>query len=344
MMLLINRFKIPLLKKSSRVAKNKPIKRLRRRNSNKSLPYEIQELVCHFLLEDDPTNSIALICMRVCKSWARFICERLYREFQFKNYIQFIGFVNTISLHDPLFPYGSYVRNLDLTPVNKYGVDMRVRRLIKHCPNMVRIRLGPTTSVKAETLQLMGRYCHHVHTLEMGGLQSFPFMFDCDFSGMLALKRLSLITTPLQANSLETIPNSIRHLQITQLDALYHDEFIQFLKHHPRLVSLSIHRCRHLNTADLSAFIPCLPHLSVLELTGPEIGDDNVKGLFKIPIQLHTLKLSHTQISDQTLESLAFGSLTIQHLDISHNVNLTLQGLQFLLKRKKFKQLMTNLI
>ncbi|KAI9483080.1 MAG: hypothetical protein EXX96DRAFT_647859 [Benjaminiella poitrasii] len=340
-MLLINRFKIPLLKKTSPRTKPKPAKRPRR-NSNKQLPYEIQELICNILLEDDPTNSIALTCMRVCKSWAMFICERLYREFQFKNYIQFIGFVNTISLKDGALSYGLFVRTLDLSPVNKYGVDMRVRRLIRHCPNMVSITFGQATSVKADTLQLMGRHCHNVHTLEMGGIQSFPFMFDCDFSGMMGLRRLSLMTTPLQSNSLDTIPNSILHLQIAHMDALYHDEFVSFLKNHDHLVSLSVRRCRHLNT-DFSAFIGHLPKLTALELAGPEVEDKSLKGLFDIPTELHTLKLCHTQISDGTLEALAAGCLVVHHLDISHNSGITPFGVQSLMRKKQFKQITTSL-
>ncbi|CAO0796268.1 unnamed protein product [Mucor circinelloides] len=336
-MLLISRIKLPLLKKSSHKAKPKPNKRLRR-SSCKQLPSEIQEIICSMVLGNDASNPFALTAMRVCKTWASFICERMYKQFQFKNYIQFIGFINTIALKNPVLPYNLYVRHIDLTPVNKYGVDIRVRRLIKYCPNLSSIQLGQATSVKADTLQLMGKYCYNVQTLEMGGLQSFPFMFDCDFSGMLSLESLSLSTTPLQSASLNTIPRSISQLQISQMDALEHDEFARFLKHHQQLVSLSVRRCKHLNK-DFATLIGHLPILDVLELSGPEIDDEGLKEMFNIPTQLKTLRLCHTQISDTTLEAIAAGCLVIQHLDIAQNTNVTQYGINSLLRKKQFQQL-----
>ncbi|CAO3632870.1 unnamed protein product [Mucor fragilis] len=336
-MLLISRIKLPLFGKSSHRAKPKPNKRLRR-SSCKQLPSEIQEIICSMVLGNDASNPFALTAMRVCKTWASFICERMYRQFQFKNYIQFIGFINTIALKDPVLPYNLYVQHIDLTPVNKYGVDIRVRRLIKHCPNLSSIQLGQATSVKADTLQLMGKYCHNVHTLEMGGMQSFPFMFDCDFSGMLNLESLSLSTTPLQSASLNTVPQSISQLQISQMDALEHDDFASFLKHHQQLVSLSVRRCKHLNKG-FASLIGHLPILDVLELSGPEIDDEGLKEMFNIPTQLKTLRLCHTQISDTTLEAIAAGCLVVQHLDIAQNTNVTQYGINLLLRKKQFRQL-----
>ncbi|KAI8981589.1 hypothetical protein BDF20DRAFT_911864 [Mycotypha africana] len=256
--------------------------------------------------------------------------------------MQFIGFVNTVSLPDSVLPYGLYVREIDLTPVNKYGVDMRVRKLIRYCPNLVSITLGQATSVKADTLQLMGRYCQNVHTLEMGGMISFPFMFDCDFSGMIGLRRLSLLTTPVQSTSLNTIPSSIRHLQIAQLDALQHGEFVTFLKQHPRLISLSVKRCRHINS-DFAALILQLPKLSILELIGPEVNDESLKGFFDIPTQLHTLILRQTQITDATLRMFADGCLVVQNLDITNNAHVSQRGIDALLRKKKFEKISSNL-
>lgn len=265
------------------------------------------------------------------------ILKHSIRQFQFKNYMQFIGFVNTISLRNPVLPYSLYVRHIDLTPVNKYGVDVRVRRLIKHCPNISSIRLGQATSVKADTLQLMSKYCHNVQTLEMGGLQSFPFMFECDFSGMISLESLTLSTTPLQSASLDTMSNSLCHLKITQMDALEHCEFAKFLEHHQHLKSLSICRCKHLNK-DFAALISQLPMLDVLELSGPEVDDDGLKDLFNIPTQFKSLRLCHTQISDTTLEAIAAGCLVVQHLDIAQNTNVTQYGINSLLRKKQFKK------
>ena len=260
------------------------------------------------------------------------------RQFQFKNYIQFIGFVNTISLKNPVLPYNLYVRHIDLTPVNKYGVDVRVRRLFKHCPNILSIQLGQATSVKADTLQLMGKYCHNVQTLEMGGLQSFPFMFECDFSGMISLKSLTLSTTPLQSISLNTMPTSLCHLEITQMDAIEYSELAEFLEHHQHIKSLSIRRCKHLNK-DFATLISQLTMLDVLELSGPEVDDDGLKDVFNITTQFKSLKLCHTQISDTTLEAIAAGCLVVKHLDIAQNTNITQYGISSLLRKKQFKKL-----
>lgn len=197
-------------------------------------------------------------------------------------------------------------------------------------------------SVKADTLQLMGRYCHSVHTLQMGGMQSFPFMFNCDFSGMLGLRILSLYMTPLQSSSLNTIPITVKHLKISHMDALQHDEFETFLQGHSMLESLSVRRCRHLNKS-FASLIGGLPKLDMLELAGPEINDDGLKDMFHSNVQLSTLKLCHTQISNATLEALATGRMVVQCLDISNNTQITQSGVDALLRKKKFEQFTCNL-
>lgn len=252
--------------------------------------------------------------------------------------MQFIGFVTTISLQDPLLPYGLYVKTIDLTPVNKYGVDSRMRKVLAYCPNLDSIALGHTTSVKADTLKLMGKYCSSVHTLQMGSIQSFPFMFDCDFSGMLGLRNLSLSTTPLQSKSLQTLPKSIRHLQLIQMDALEHEELVNFFHQHPRLLTLSIRRCKHINSK-IAQLIEELPRLKELELCGHEVNDLALNGCFDIPTTLHSLRICHTQISDTTLETLTNGLLVVQHLDISHNANITKYGVAALSRKKQFTSL-----
>lgn len=70
--------KLPLFKKSRRVAVPKPLKKPRM-NKNKQLPFEIQEIICNMLLEDDETNTNALNCIQVCRSWANLICQKLYK-------------------------------------------------------------------------------------------------------------------------------------------------------------------------------------------------------------------------------------------------------------------------
>lgn len=230
------------------------------------------------------------------------------------------------------------MKDIDLAPVNKYGVDIRVRKLIRYCPNVVTITLGHITSVKADTLQLMARYCRTVHTLQMGGIQSFPFMFDCDFSGMTGLRNLSLTTTPLQSSSLQTLPTSIRHLQLIQMDALQPNELTSFLERHCKLITLSIRRCKHI-TGNFAQLMKQLPLLKELEVSGPEVNDAALKGLFDIPAVLHTLRVCHTQITDSTLDALTNGRLVIHHLNISNNANITKIGIEALLRNNQFKGL-----
>ncbi|RCH83768.1 hypothetical protein CU098_004006, partial [Rhizopus stolonifer] len=334
-MLLRNRIRFPLMKKRQQKMAPKSVKRPRS-NSCKQLPYEIQEIICNLLLNQDESNSFALTGMRASITLNLFIANTVHRHFQFKNYLQFIGFVNTISSEKTIIPYGLYVREIDLTPVNKYGIDMRMKKLIIHCPNLVKIKFGESTSVKADTLQLMGRYCHNVHTLEIGGMISFPFMFDCDFSGMTELQSLSLLTTPLQATSLDTIPFSIRHFCIAHMDAIRHEEFATFLKRHPQLISLSIRRCRYLNV-DFAALLLSLTQLQKLELTGPDINDASMKGLFDVPMQLDTLRLCNTKITNKTLEALVRGRLVVQHLELDQNVHLSRSIIDILKKSQSME-------
>jgi hypothetical protein len=203
---------------------------------------------------------------------------------------------------------------------------------------MANITFGHTTSVKAETFQLMGKYSSSVRNLEIGGIQSFPFMFDCDFSGMISLRKLTLTTTPLQSTSLHTLPASIIDLDLNKMDALRHDELSEFLHHHPNIFTLSIRRCRHIHS-NFGQLLQQLPNLNELGLYGPEINDLSLQGLFDIPNNLHTLRLCHTQISYKTLEALTNGRLVVHHLDISNNANISKYELDSLLKTKKFKEL-----
>lgn len=353
MMLLKHR--INFLKKRPRVVKKKTAITIK--YNTRQLPLEIQEIICFMVLGEDNSSSFALTAMRVCKTWASLVCERMYRyanfmhtdksslftnvffrQYQFQNYLQFIGFVNTISLENPVLPYNLYVKDINLAPVNKYGVDVRVRKLIKYCPNIVTITLGHITSVKTDTLQLMARYCRTVHTLQMGGIQSFPFMFDCDFSGMTGLRNLSLTTTPLQTSSLQSLPTSIRHLQLIQMDSIQPTELSDFLNRHSKLITLSIRRCKHI-TSNFAQLMGQLPLLKELEVHGPEINDSALKGLFDIPAVLHTLRVCHTQITDSTLTALTNGRLVIHHLNISNNANITKVGIEELLRTKRLKKL-----
>ncbi|KAG2235668.1 hypothetical protein INT48_008544 [Thamnidium elegans] len=221
--------------------------------------------------------------------------------------------------------------------VTAMRVYTRVRRLIKYCPNITNIKFGQATSVKTDTLQLLGKYCQSVKTLQLGGIQSFPFMLDCDFSGMSSLSNLSLTATPIQYSSLQTIPASIRHLKLMQMDALYHEDLIQWTQTHRQLTFLSVGRCKHLSQKFVE-LVAELPYLTDLELYGTEINDTSLLGLFDIPIVLNTLSICHTQITDTTLQSLSNGRLAIDHLNIiDTNNSITEYGIHSLLKKKKFK-------
>jgi hypothetical protein len=186
---------------------------------------------------------------------------------------------------------------------------------------MIELKLGQITSVKAETLQLMGKYCHNIHTLEMGTIQSFPFMFECDFSGMIQLKSVQFLTTPLQSCSLQTLPNTIQHVTLSQLDAFKYNEFIEFLQHHQAIHTLSIRRCKFLNT-NLKIILRLLPNLHTLELHGTDITDHSLRGVFDTCAHLKSLKLSSTQITTNTLKCINQGSISIDYLDISNNPNI----------------------
>lgn len=226
-----------------------------------------------------------------------------------------------------------YVQHLRLEPVNKYGVDSRVRKLIKYCPNLLSIIFGPSTTVTASTFQLMGRRCNKVRTVELGGIQCFPFMFDCDFSGMKSLQQITLNSTPLQASSLKTIPPSIHYLNISSMDALEYDELVEFLKNHRNIRTLKLGQCRYINH-NFSKLATLLPHLHTFELTGPEINDDAIEGLFDLPIRLYSLRICNTQITDKILGLLEDGCIKIKRLDLSGNTQISQTGLAWFLRKK----------
>jgi hypothetical protein len=159
-------------------------------------------------------------------------------------------------------------------------------------------------------------------------------MFDCDFSNLKSLRRITLTSTPLQADSLHTLPNTVEHIEISQMDALVHSDLVKFLKSHVNLKTLKLSRCRHINK-QFAELLTLVPALRSLELIGPGIDDKGLKELFDMPRALKLLRLHHTQISDETLESLANGCLNIEHLDISHNSQISQLGITRLLKQKE---------
>lgn len=88
-MLLRHRIRFPSLKKRPHVAKQKTAISIK--YNTRQLPLEIQEIICFMVLGEDTSSSFALAAMRVCKTWASFICERMYR------YIHFI-YINISSI------------------------------------------------------------------------------------------------------------------------------------------------------------------------------------------------------------------------------------------------------
>lgn len=76
-MLLRNRIKFPLSKKN--VKRAAPIVQVQTKYNTRQLPLEIQEIICFMVLGENSSSPFALTAMRVCKTWASFICERMYK-------------------------------------------------------------------------------------------------------------------------------------------------------------------------------------------------------------------------------------------------------------------------
>ena len=76
-MLLRNRLKFPSLRKKPQ--KINYVAKVQANYNTRQLPLEIQEIICFMVLGEDKASRFALNAMRVCKTWASFICERMYR-------------------------------------------------------------------------------------------------------------------------------------------------------------------------------------------------------------------------------------------------------------------------
>ncbi|KAI7898185.1 uncharacterized protein BX663DRAFT_490322 [Cokeromyces recurvatus] len=289
------------------------------------LPLDLQQVICHYAISSSGDNKFALVALTVNKSWAYFVCRVLYRHYCIKNYLTFVGFVKTITSINTILPYGLFVRSIDLTPVNKYGIDMRAHRLIRCCPNIVKMTLGHPTTLKTETIQDIAKYNTKLHTLSMGGLESFPFMLDCDFSRLRELQHVVLKTTPLLSSAFMTLPkDKLKSIRLIQMDAIKPDELLLFCQLHPNLQLLAIENCKALFTEELGEVLAKLliPHkytacskLRQIELVGRQVTDESLTAFFKnIPqrTQLYKLKLFNTSVTSKFLNSVLYPNSSIQ--------------------------------
>ncbi|KAI8092658.1 uncharacterized protein BX664DRAFT_327835 [Halteromyces radiatus] len=306
------------------------------------LPNEIQQLICHIAItQSENSVKTMLLLLKVNKLWAHFVCSHYYRHYRIDKYVTFIGFYNTIVSKQTVLPYGHYIYSLDLTPINKYGVDMRTHELIRHCPNLKSVTLGHPTSLKPTTIRWMARYCKQLETLSVGALESFPFMLECDFSNLNSLKKIVFSTTPLLNSSLLTLPRSLQQLHLIRMDSLDTETMTAFFqqrqtkRNYEKITHLAIHRCPRL-LENMTSWLP-LNHLKWLSLSGLDVRDEHVIALLSMPGELDRLELKNTQITTKTLNFLATARscdsaagqrrLEVKELRLDKNLNLDNQQL-----------------
>ncbi|KAI8876196.1 hypothetical protein K501DRAFT_289013 [Backusella circina FSU 941] len=190
--------------------------------------------------------------------------------------------------------------------------------------------LGHPTTLKAETIREIAKYNTHLHTLSMGGIESFPFMLDCDFSALKQLRHVVLRTTPLLNSAFLTLPaETLRSIRLVQMDAITPENLLQFCQSHARLRVLAIEKCRALTTGLGEALAKLITpnnttyycrELKEIELNGHDITDENIKALFiNVPAGtgLYRLKLINTSL--RSLDILRYSHLRIRHLEVSNN-------------------------
>ncbi|KAI9323670.1 hypothetical protein BX666DRAFT_99389 [Dichotomocladium elegans] len=302
------------------------------------LPWDVQHLICDYIF-DSGNSKHRLSAMRVSKTWAYFICSRLYRNYQINDYLQFVGFVNTVSSPCKFLPYGKYVRVIDLATVNRYGIDTRVNKLIRHCPNLQSISLGHPSTVKPETIRLMAKYCKRLNILHMGGLESFPFLLECDFSGLRCLKEVTINTTPIDGAALNSLPPTIEKVRLVHLDSIDNAAIERFCTTHPRVQLFSLDQCRYLaNEVTRVVASGKMPALKHLELAGSNVDDTTIESLLNSPsLILDAFRLCNTHVTDATIEALCADRLKVRHLDIAHNALITENAKKALLQTRKKK-------
>ncbi|KAI8078248.1 uncharacterized protein B0P05DRAFT_587472 [Gilbertella persicaria] len=292
------------------------------------LPLDIQQIICRYAVLRDKqgayNSQFVVNALIVSKAWAYFVCRIIYRHYRIRNYLAFVGFVKTITSNNTFLPYGHFVRSIDFTPVNKYGIDMRVHRLFRCCPYIVQMTLGHPTTLKSETIREITRYNTRLHTLSMGGIESFPFMLECDFSGMKQLEHVTLKTTPLLSSSFMTLPiQSLRSIRLIQMDAIQPHELLAFCQTHTHVQAISIINCKALLLPALGSVLAQLAmHLKTIELEGYQITDELLFDLFtKVPkgTRLERLLLANTQITSAFVHSLPKQPLQVRQLELVNN-------------------------
>jgi hypothetical protein len=191
--------------------------------------------------------------------------------------------------------------------------------------------LGHPTTLKSETIREIAKYNKRLHTLSMGGIESFPFMLECDFAGLKRLQHVTLKTTPLLATSFMTLPSILKSIRLVQMDAVTPSEILSFCQTHTQLQSLAIVNCKAM-VGEIGEVLAKLitPHgsstcleLQEIELVGHQINDENINALFtRVPkgTRLKSLKLYDTSV---TKALKAFQSqqciLKIENLDLLNN-------------------------
>ncbi|KAI8982441.1 hypothetical protein BDF20DRAFT_866946 [Mycotypha africana] len=300
------------------------------------LPIDLQLEICSYAIGQFGNEPFVFTAMTVNKNWAYFACQVLYRNYRIENYLKFSSFVKTITSPNALLPYGYFVRSIDLTPINKYGIDMKASRLLRCCPNIVEMRLGHPTTLRPETIQNIAEYNDKLHTIYMGGIESFPFMLECDFSRLRRLRHVTLETTPLLTESLMSLPSeSLLSLCLIKMDAITPNELYQFYKLHPNLQSLTLINCRALMTPDLGEILSKMllvdnnmgGKLALLHLEGLQITDKVLLDLFRTTTSgahLKEVRLCNTSVTEGCIDAIT----NQQTLPVSMSDKLTLSDFE----------------
>lgn len=210
---------------------------------------------------------------------------------------------------------------------------MRAHLLMKCCPNIVEMTLGHPTTLKPETIQGITKYNSKLHTLSMGGIDSYPFMLECDFSGLAKLQHVTLTTTPLLSSAFMTLPSRrLKSIRLIKMDAMKPEELLSFCQTHKNLQSLAIVNCRSLLKDDLGKVLATLLNskylleLKEIELVGQQITNQLLSHFFNYVTagtKLDTLTLVDTSITPDFMNPLLFSGscyyLKVNHLNLKNN-------------------------
>lgn len=210
---------------------------------------------------------------------------------------------------------------------------MRAHLLMRCCPNIVEMTLGHPTTLKPETIQGITKYNSKLHTLSMGGIDSYPFMLECDFSGLAKLQHVTLKTTPLLSSAFMTLPSlTLKSIRLVKMDSMKPEEFLLFCQTHKNLESIVIDNCRNLLIDDLGKTLANLMNskylvdLKTIELVGHQITNQLLSHFFNyvtVGTRLDTLTLVNTSITKEFMDPiLSSGScyyLHVNHLNLKDN-------------------------